>query len=244
MKLIKDIFGRIWAIWGAIVFIVTLLVMVLPLYITYLIPDPVGLYIFAWISRFWMRFFLLLIGCPFKIYGKENFKKGQNYIVIANHNSLMDVPLLTPFLPGGNKTIAKKSMAKIPLFGWIYTRASVLVDRKKDESRRRSFDDMKTVLKTGLNMVIYPEGTRNRTGQPLKSFYDGAFRLAVATQKNIIPICIFGTDKALPVSKTFYLMPSMLKVYILPVIAVEGHTVESLKKLSFETMWEFIHLHK
>ncbi len=242
MKIIKEVFGRIWAVWGVIIFTVTMLIVIIPLCITYLIPEPSGMRIYAWISRWWMRIFLFLISCPFKIYGRENFKKGQNYVVIANHNSLLDVPLLTPFLPGGNKTIAKKTMAKIPLFGWIYARGSVLIDRNNDESRKKSFDNMKAVLSSGLNMVIYPEGTRNRTEQPLKKFYDGAFRLAVHTQKHIIPICIFGTNKALPVTRSFYLMPTVLTVYILPAINVEGHTAESLKKSSFNTMWEFIRL--
>jgi 1-acyl-sn-glycerol-3-phosphate acyltransferase len=77
----------------------------------------------------------------------------------------MDVPLLTPFFPGPNKTIAKKSFSKIPLFGWVYTRGSVLVDRSSDRSRKKSYDDMKKVLlQDNLNMALYPEGTRNRTG--------------------------------------------------------------------------------
>ena len=240
MNLFKNIFGRIWAMWGIIAFTATMLVVIIPLCITYLIAEPAGMMVYASISRLWMRVFLFLIGCPFKIYGKENFKKGQNYVVIGNHNSLLDVPLLTPFLPGGNKTIAKKTMAKTPLFGWIYARGAVLVDRKSDASRRKSFDDMKQVLASGLNMLIYPEGTRNRTGKPLKIFYDGAFRLATNTKKNIMPVCIFGTNKAMPVTKSFYLMPGILRVYILPPVNVEGHTSDSLKKLSFETMWAFI----
>jgi len=240
MKLFKNIFGRIWAVWGLIAFTGTMLVVIIPLCITYLIPEPTGMRVYAWISRWWMRTFLFLIGCPFKVYGKEHFAKGRNYVVIGNHNSLMDVPLLTPFLPGGNKTIAKKAMAKTPLFGWIYARGAVLVDRKDDASRRKSFDDMRQVLSSGLHMLIYPEGTRNRTGQPLKSFYDGAFRLAVNTQKDIIPVCIFGTSKALPVNKAFYLMPTTLRVYILPAVPVAGHSSESIKKLCFDTMWNFV----
>jgi len=217
-----------------------MLVVIVPLCITYLIPEPTGMRVYALISRWWMRVFLFLIGCPFKVYGKQNFEKGKNYVVIGNHNSLMDVPLLTPFLPGGNKTIAKKAMAKTPLFGWIYARGAVLVDRNSDASRRKSFDEMKQVLASGLHMLLYPEGTRNRTGQPLKSFFDGAFRLAINTQKDIVPVCVFGTDKALPVNKPFYLMPTVLRVYILPPIAVQGHTSASLKQLCFETMWTFI----
>ncbi len=151
----------------------------------------------------------------------------------------MDVPLTTPFLPG-NKTIAKKSMSKIPLFGWVYTRGAVLVERKSDESRRKSFRDMRAVLQKGLNMVIYPEGTRNRTGKPLKQFYDGAFRLGIESGKDIVPVCIFGTAKALPPEKTFYLKPQFLKIYILPAISSSGKTVETLKQECFDTMWEFI----
>ncbi len=240
MNIFKNIFGRFWAVWSIIAFSATMLVVIIPLCLTWLIPEPAGMRVYACISRWWMRVFLCLIGCPFKIYGKENFKNGENYVVVGNHNSLMDVPLLTPFLPGGNKTIAKKAMAKMPLFGWIYARGAVLVDRKSDASRRKSFDDMRQVLNTGLHMLIYPEGTRNRTNKPLKFFYDGAFKLAIHTQKNIIPVCIFGTSKSLPVNKPFYIMPAILRVYILPQIPVEGHTSESLKKQCFDTMWTFI----
>ena len=64
--------------------------------------------------------------------GKENFKKGETYVIVYNHNALIDVPLSAPFVPGGNKTIAKSSFAKLPIFGWFYKRGSVLVDRKND----------------------------------------------------------------------------------------------------------------
>src|SRR6185436_5631575 len=104
------------------------------------------------------------------------FKNGENYIVVCNHNSFMDVPLTTPFIPGPNKTIAKIEMAKIPLFGLIYQRGSVLVDRKNEESRKNSYIKMKDVLQMGMHMCIYPEGTRNKTTAPLQPFHNGAFR--------------------------------------------------------------------
>src|ERR1700710_1753638 len=240
MKLLKNIFGRIWTVWGILVFTSTLLIFFIPICLTYLIPEPLGIRIFAWFSRQWMRIFLGLIGCFFWFRGKTNFKKGQNYVVVCNHNSLMDVPLITPFLPGGNKTIGKKSIAKVPIFGWVYSRGAVLVDRGSDESRRQSFKKMRKVLDQGINMAIYPEGTRNKTGLPLKSFYDGAFRLAVDAQKDIIPICIFGTGETLPAEKIFFLTPHFLRIYILPAISVQGHTAESIKKITFDTMWNFI----
>src|SRR5690606_5622448 len=118
---------------------------------------------------------------------KEHFEKGKSYIVTCNHNSFMDVPVVTPFLPGPNRTIAKIEMASIPIFGIIYQRGSVLVDRKKDDSRKHSFLQMREVLSKGLHMAIYPEGTRNKTKEPLQYFHNGAFKLAVDTGHAIIP---------------------------------------------------------
>lgn len=240
MKIIKEILARIWALWGLVLFIATMLLFIIPICITYLIPDPTGIVAFSSLTRYWMLLYLPLIGCRYRMYGKENIHPQKNYVVIVNHKSLLDIPLITPFLPGGNKTIAKKSMAKIPFFGWIYTRGSVLVDRSNKESRRNSFEKMKEVLNKNVNMVIYPEGTRNKTRQPLKSFYNGAFKLAVSQQKNILPVCILGTAKALPINKKFFLWPTRLEVHILPEISCINNTPENLKEAAYKIMWNFI----
>lgn len=230
MKLIKEIFGRIWAVWGILSFAVTFLIIFIPSMITYLIPDPKGSAVFIRIARFWMNIWLWLVGCPVTIKGKENFAAGRSYIVTFNHNSLLDVPLSAPYVPGANKTIAKKSFAKVPLFGWFYRKGSVLVDRNSDASRRQSFEDMKNVLKKGMHMSIYPEGTRNRTNEPLKKFYDGAFKLAVETNTAIIPTLIFNTKKAVPVNKSFFFLPHQLEMHFLPPVEVNNQTVEQLKE--------------
>jgi 1-acyl-sn-glycerol-3-phosphate acyltransferase len=202
----------------------------------YLLPDPKGARIFTRIAKIWMTVWLGLVGCPVRLKGKENFQKGKAYIVTCNHNSLMDIPLSSPFIPGANKTIAKTSFAKIPLFGWYYSKGSVLVDRNSDASRRRSFEAMRQVLKTGMHMCIYPEGTRNRTNEPLKKFYDGAFRLAVDTKTAIIPTLIFNTKKALPPNKPFYFLPHRLKMHFLPPVDPGDLTVSQLKEKVFSIM--------
>jgi len=86
-----------------------------------LIKEPKRTYIFRAISKIWMRLFFFATGFSLKVRGTKNFKRGEKYIVICNHNSLMDVPISTPFIPGANKTIAKAEMAKIPVFGLIYS---------------------------------------------------------------------------------------------------------------------------
>ncbi len=236
MNSIKSIFGRIWALWGIVSFILTFIIIFIPSMITYLIPDPKGQGLFIKISRLWMSVWLGLVGCPLKVKGKQFFAKKTAYIVTCNHNSMLDIPISCPFIPGANKTIAKNSFAKVPLFGWFYKKGAVLVDRKSEISRRQSFEEMKRVLATGMHMSIYPEGTRNRTDEPLKKFYDGAFKLAVATNTAIIPAIILNTKKALPVKKAFYFIPHKLEMHFLEPVPVNNQTSEELKDKVFELM--------
>lgn len=239
MKIIKNVLGAVWALWGIATFAATLLVIIIPVCITFLIKEPEGTEVYRQITRVWMAVWLTLIGSPLKVVGKENFKKGKNYIVVSNHNSLMDVPVTTPYVRGANKTIGKKSFTKAPVFGLVYIRGTVLVDRKNEASRRKSFEDMKKVLAQGLHMVIYPEGTRNRTSDPLKSFHDGAFKLAVVTQKEIIPTLIFHTGTVLPPQKTFYMRPHRLEMHFLPAVSPENLSSKELREKVFKTMWDY-----
>lgn len=245
MNFIKSIPGRVFAVWAIIVFIVTMLIFLIPfLLFSYPAADPAKTRRFVAAARIWMAIFMPLIGCPVTVRGRKNFAKGEDYIVVCNHNSLMDVPVSVPAIPGGNKTIAKIEMAKIPLFGLIYRTGSILVDRSSDSSRKESFSSMKKVLDMGLHMCIYPEGTRNKTNQPLKTFHDGAFRLSIDTKKAILPGIIFNTKKALPANKPFYLMPHRLSIHFLPPIPPQADdTVESLKGRVFEVMKAYYEAH-
>lgn len=234
-----DVFARIWAVWGIITFIATFLIFFLPSMGAYLFAnEKKGQAYFIAISKLWMNIWLPLAGCPLTIRGKAHFKKDENYVVVFNHNALMDVPLSAPYVPGANKTIAKASFAKVPLFGLFYKRGSILVDRKREKSRIQSYEEMKRTLRNGMHMCIYPEGTRNRTTEPLKQFYDGAFKLAVETNKAIIPCIITGTKKAMPVHKTFYLLPAKLGMHFLPPVSPEGLDAKALKEKVFNIMLE------
>jgi 1-acyl-sn-glycerol-3-phosphate acyltransferase len=152
----------------------------------------------------------------------------------------MDVPITSPAIPGGNKTIAKAELAKIPLFGLIYQAGSVLVNRKSEASRKESYTEMKRTLGMGLHMCIYPEGTRNNSTEPLKPFHDGAFKLAVNSDKAIIPSLIFHTRSILPSNKTFYFWPHRMEIHFLPAIhPVAGESFQQLKEKAFNVMKEY-----
>lgn len=236
MATIKKILGPILAFWALLTFIITFLIIYIPSMLCWLIPEPAGQKIFIGIARVWMSVWLFLTGCRFSVKGRHHFKKGEAYVVTCNHNSLLDVPLSSPFIPSGNKTIAKANFAKIPLFGFYYMKGAVLVDRNNETSRRQSFEKMKTVLKKGMHMCIYPEGTRNRTTEPLKKFYDGAFKLAVDSGHSIIPAVIFNTKKVLPPHKSFWFWPGRIEIHFLPAVASQNETTDSLKEKVFEIM--------
>jgi 1-acyl-sn-glycerol-3-phosphate acyltransferase len=239
MTFLKNIFARIWAIWGLVSFVLTFLIIVGPSMISHLFKDyKKGQDFFIAVSRIWMRIWIFLIGCPLKINGKEHFEKGKTYIVVFNHNALLDPPLSAPFIPGGNKTIAKDSFAKVPIFGWFYKRGGIMVNRKDEKSRVRSYEAMKNVLQKGIHMCLYPEGTRNKTEAPLKDFFDGAFKLAIDAKKDIIPCVIKGTKKAMPINKTLYLLPTRLTMTFLPTVSSENIPYKELNKKVHAIMYK------
>jgi len=243
MHLLKNILGRIFALWAAIIFVSTMLIFFLPMWIIGLWKEPRRSYLMHTIYKVWMIIFFFLTGIRLRIKGKENFKKEENYVIVYNHNSMMDVPVSVPFTRGANKTIAKIEMAKIPIFGMIYKRGSVLVDRKNEESRKMSYIKMKEVLDMGLHMCIYPEGTRNKTTEPLQRFHDGAFRLSYDSGKPILPALIFNSIKVLP-RKFFFFWPGKIELhYLEPVSPKNFSSIEKLKEYVFNLMKEYYTSH-
>lgn len=238
MSLYKLIFGRFFAVWALLTFVITMIITVFFTYILKIFTKNKFDYNFYMLSKYWIKTWLFLVACPLKIKGSNNFKENENYIIVCNHNSLMDVPVASPFIIGTNKTIAKISFAKIPIFGVIYKSGSVLVNRNDEKSRRKSYDYMKRVLSKNIHMVIYPEGTRNRTNEPLKSFYDGAFKLSVDTQKEILPAVIFNTKKILPVKPSFCFLPHKIEMHFLEPFKA-GNDSKVLKAKVHELMSEY-----
>jgi 1-acyl-sn-glycerol-3-phosphate acyltransferase len=244
MNMIKNILGRIFALWALVYFAISMILIIIPIWITALWPEPKKtIYVFK-VFRVWMGSFFLFPGVRRTIKGRENFVKNKAYVVVCNHRSFMDPPLSSPSIPGPNKTIAKAEMAKIPIFNIVYKRGGVLVDRKSEESRRKSYLKMKEVLNMGFSMCIYPEGTRNKTSEPLTRFHDGAFKLAIESKVEVIPSIILGTTKVLPTNKTFFFWPHPVQIHFLPPVSVENKTVQELKEEVFNIMKNYYLQHQ
>lgn len=238
MKLIKAIFSRIWALWALVVFLITMLICFVFMLPCFFLKDPQRMTLQKNVSKVWMRIFLTLTLVFIKTKNKSVFKKGTNHVLVCNHRSFLDVMITNPFVPSIAKTIAKKSFTKVPVFGFIYSWGSILVDRDSKRSRAESFIEMRNVLNNGMDMLLFPEGTRNKTGKPLIPFHPGAFRLAVDTQKEIIPIVMFNTRKILREDK-FYMLPGIVEIHYLPAVSSTNISAEDLNKKVFEQMWNY-----
>src|SRR5690606_16740772 len=114
----------------------------IPVWFSTLFPEPKRSRMLHPVFKAWMSVYLPLVFCPVRRKGRHFFEKEKNYVVVVNHNSLADIPVSSPWIPGPTKPLAKVEMAKIPVFGVIYKAGSILVDRKKNESRRERFSKM------------------------------------------------------------------------------------------------------
>ncbi|UAY51099.1 lysophospholipid acyltransferase family protein [Ferruginibacter albus] len=234
----RSILARLWAIWALLWFVITMLLFFIPFCCCFFWKEPKRSHVSYPLFRLWMDFYLPAVGVFVKVVGLENFKEGKNYIVVCNHRTLMDIPISSTRIPGANKTIAKIEFARVPIFGTLYKLGSVLVDRKDKNSRRNSLLQMKWVLQNGLHMCIYPEGTRNKTNNPLNEFHSGAFKLSVDTRKEILPAILFNTNKVLPNNKFFYFLPGKIEFHFLNPIP-PGNDVEDLKEEVFNAMQNY-----
>ena len=130
----------------------------------------------------------LIVNNPEKI----QYEKNQPYILMSNHVSLYDIPIIYLSAPGTIRMIAKKELFKIPLFGLSMKRNEVIsINRSNKESAIKSLESAKNKMKKGIVLWMAPEGTRSKNGE-LLAFKKGVFVLAIETGAKIYPIGIKG----------------------------------------------------
>lgn len=157
--------------------------------------------------------------------------KGRSCIFVANHISYLDSAILPKTFRQPIRPLGKIEMAKIPVFGTIYKNAIVTVDRSSTAARARSVQVLKSVLLKGISVLVFPEGTFNTTGRPLKDFYDGAFRIAIETGTPIHPVLLLDTYSRMHFRSIFTLNPGRSRAVFLPEVSVEGYDVEEVAEL-------------
>ena len=231
MSIIKKIVQGIYVIYALLLF-AALLVILFPLIVVVSFAGKIkGGNILYKICSFWADTWLLFIG----IYVKKTYEtppdKTKQYIFVANHISNMDAPMFVKVIRQPVRALGKIEMSKIPLFGFLYRKTVVMVDRSSPENRAKSVMVLKSVLKKGISIFVFPEGTFNTTGNPLKEFYDGAFRIAIETQTPVRPVVFPDTLARLHYKSAFSLTPGKCRAIFLKEVSVEGMTVKDVPVL-------------
>lgn len=179
----------------------------------------------------WGDCWFFLIGIWHRnIYESNKGQEGQ-YIYVANHISYMDAPIIVKTIRKPMRALGKAEMSKVPIFGYIYKNAIVTVDRTDAERRARSVRQLKAVLRRGISIFIFPEGTFNLTHRPLKEFYDGAFRIAIETQTPIRPVLFLDGYARLHYRSILSLNPGRCRSVFLEPIPVAGLTMQDMPRL-------------
>jgi 1-acyl-sn-glycerol-3-phosphate acyltransferase len=182
--------------------------------------------LFFRIARLWARVILIGMGFRYSIKGTENFEEGKSYMLVANHTSMTDIMLMLlavknhPFV-----FVGKKELVNIPIFGFIYKRVCILVDRENSKSRFAVFERAQNRIQQGLSICIFPEGGVPDESILLDEFKDGAFRIAIEHQLTIIPITFYDNKKRF--SYTFFSgSPGKMRAKIHPPIETIGKTMD------------------
>ena len=191
--------------------------------------------IFFKLARFWA--YIILFGMGFIPIIKKGvqFKKGESYMIVANHTSMIDIMLMLFITKDPVVFVGKKELSKIPLFGFIYKRTCILVDRNNSQSRRAVFNSAQQKINLGYSICIFPEG-----GVPsdesiiLDDFKDGAFRLAIEHKIPIAPVTFHDNKKLF--SYTFFSGgPGKMRVMLHPLISTSNYSIEMKKELNKKT---------
>lgn len=217
------------AIWCILIFII-LMFSVLPIYvISIAIRGQKAIHSAHPFSRFWAGGIMIMSGIRWKVYGDKP-RYNDTFIYVSNHNSSLDIPINAVSCPNPFRYLAKAELGKIPVLGWIIGNIYLLVDRGSPKARKESFEKMKACLERGTSVLIYPEGTRNKTSEPLARFYNGAFQLSKHSGVPIRIMLLKNTAK-LQLPGRFQLLPGLIKVQWLPPLkAGENESVDDFKK--------------
>lgn len=144
------------------------------------------------VQAVWARCFCYLLFIPVRVSGKEHVMKGQSYVFVSNHQSMYDVFAIYGWLPSVFKWLMKAEIRKIPFVGTACKMAGhIYIDRRHAKSAIESLDEVKKALTGGVSTVIFPEGTRTKTGE-MGGFKRGAFQIAAELNLPIIPISLTG----------------------------------------------------
>ena len=186
----------------------------------------------ARVMRRWGRAFVRVGGWTVSTQGAENLP-GEGAILVSNHQSLLDIPLLVAAFDREVKFLAKTELGRIPVFGRAMRAAgNLFVDREDPRDAVRVIREAGGAMRRGEIIVIFPEGTRSANGS-IGEFKPGAFFIARKTGAPLVPVYVGGSAAALP-KGTLVARPAVLVARVLPPVTDSGAAPLSLEDMAAE----------
>ena len=188
----------------------------------------------------WAKTILFVMGFYKEVKYEQEIIKGKSYMYIANHTSMIDIMLMVAVMKNPAVFVGKKELVKIPLFGFVAKKTSIMVDRGNAQSRKEVYDQAQRKIDLGSSICIFPEGlVPSDESIVLSEFKNGAFKLAIEHELPIIPMTFYDCKKRF--SYTFF-SGSMgkLRVKVHPFIETKELTLkdqEALKKQAFDLIY-------
>lgn len=174
--------------------------------------DLKGKMVFG-LSKIFSKSILLSSGVKIDCSGKEKINKKEPYLFISNHMSYLDIPILMQALPSNIRFVYKKSLTKIPVFGWaMYLGKYIPIDRKNVRNALKSLKDASRLIKKNISVVMFPEGTRSTDGV-IHEFKKGMTIISEETKCRLVPVTVIGSYSILP-KNTLKIKPGKVKVII------------------------------
>ncbi|TPE44634.1 lysophospholipid acyltransferase family protein [Pontibacter mangrovi] len=231
MKAIKYISQRIYTTWCVTWF-------VLPFVVTYPL-QAVLMRRVQWyrqlhgINRFWSSSSLRMFLTPLQVEWRFKFDPKKVYVFTPNHSSYLDIPVMLHAIPGFLNFVGKADLCKVPLWGKVYEKLYISVDRKSTISSAKSYIKSAKSLEAGRSLAIFPEGTIPKTaGEQLMAFKDGPFKLAIEKQVPVVPVTMPYNQHFLPdLDGKLKVRWHPLKIVMHEPIETKGLTLEDLPQL-------------
>ncbi len=197
------------------------------LVVVYILPPEI---MYRFIRGVWCNWGLRIAGIKIRVSGSVPSENGKSYMFLANHQSYADILVLNVALKRPLHYIAKKELVKIPVLGRLMWKTDcILVARGYNKESRKTYLDAITHIKKGLDIVVFPEGTRSSTGS-IGNIRKGSFQMAVDAQIDILPVAIKDAGRFWP-RNNFSYRPGIIHVVIGEPISTLGYSRDNLNEL-------------
>ncbi|MBD3413183.1 MAG: 1-acyl-sn-glycerol-3-phosphate acyltransferase [Candidatus Aminicenantes bacterium] len=181
----------------------------------------------------------IILGLKVQCQGLEYIHKNKRYIFMPNHVSMLDGPLVFRLIPQYVRVILKQGVFRLPVVGQAMKEAHFIpVDRKGKQGGKKAVQKaVRMIQKKDISFLIFPEGTRSRTGK-LQKFKRGGFFMAIDSQTPVVPVSIIGTHDMMP-KGSYFIKKGNIQIIFHPPVNVEAYNHDNMQEL-IEKVWDMV----